>query len=214
MDVKVAEDTAAALEELDGRWLVIVGDEMHCVDGAEGAGRDKPVRLGDAGVEAPLEPDLHDGAGRGDEADDGVVVGEGEGDGLLAQDRLAEHDEFGEQAGVRIGRRGEDIAIDLLIEDRVEADGRCVELRGEIMRALRRPIRDDDVVGDRTEVLHPDGAHASCSDDRDPHAFVLSAVVRRMLVGEQHTRVALAVSGVVWHAPLERSNTSGEFIDD
>ena len=114
VDEAVLEDPAAGGEELAGGGRLV---ERAHVDAAQVA--DLPfgqplARRGVGGVETTLEADV-DGDVRflrgGVRAPGGFDV---EGHGLLAEDRHSQPSGFAEEAGVRVGRSGEDESVQIL----------------------------------------------------------------------------------------------------
>lgn len=134
MDGHVHELTAAADDVLAGWRVGIVADGAEEVDGADLAGGDASLGLGEAGVVAALEADLERHAGALDDREGPLGRLDVEGDGLLTEDGLAGAGGGLDEVGV--GSRGgdDDDGVDTGIVDGLArvGDGAGVEGLGEL----------------------------------------------------------------------------------
>ena len=161
----VAEDPAAARDELARRRRVVVGGHHHRVEDSEPAGDDQVAGATDAGIESPLEADLNRGAVTLRAGDDLVGVLQRESDRLLAEHGYPLLQQAREQVRVRIGG----------------------ESRDEGIRAQHQYAEFDDADATQIQLVTVDGIQVSISGTRhDP----LGHDVRMEIFGSADSVVA------------------------
>ncbi len=166
----VAEGAAAAGDEFGCAGSNVVCGQSQRVEHSETTGVEGHLDAADAGIETPLESDLHVVRDR----HESVALFEGHRERLLDQQRRAPIRECSNELGVGVGRSRHGVAIRL--RPLPPRDRRATDPSRQLGRPGGVAVGDDDLIDAPVggQILRADDPHPAGPQHHDPHALISS----------------------------------------